>query len=174
MTDNLSWKEKFNQVRVRYNQLYNVRHSAVQADINDLIRKIKEHQKAQESVINEINEENKFLKKEINDINSAQRSISQLKLNIDCLKNKLRVVDTILNTVLEYRFLVVKCIGQNHYRIHCVDNDDIVFELKKGPKSTEYHPIKIPSSQLFFRFKQEVQVPDLRVFCNELQIVLNQ
>lgn len=174
MTDNLSWREKYNQVKVRFNQLYNIRVSAVQADINNLVEKIKEHQIAQESVIKEIKEENEWLSKEIRDINSAQESISQYKQSIGYLKKQLRVIDTILNTVLDYSFLVVKCIGQNHYRIHCVDNDDIVFELYKGPKSTIYHPIKIPSSQIFFRFKQEVQVPDLKVFCNELQRVLYQ
>ena len=40
MIEDLSWKEKYLQVKARYNQLVNLRVSAVEEDINDLKKKI--------------------------------------------------------------------------------------------------------------------------------------
>lgn len=174
MIEDLSWKEKYLQVKARYNQLVNLRVSAVEEDINDLKKKIEEHINAHMATIKEIKEENLSLIEEIHSINSKKEKIDQLKQRIEYHKSKLRVIDTILNNVLQYRFLAVKCVGPNHYRIQCINNDNIVFELFKGPKTTQYRPIRIPNSQLFSRFRQELQVPDLKIFCNELQKVVNQ
>lgn len=174
MADKQNWEEKYKQVKLRYDQLCNVRFTAVESDIIDLKKKIQEHYDAQMASVNEIIAENKSLKKEIKEIKSAQDGINYLKQIVEDQKSQLRIIDTILLTVLDYRFLNVRCVGPSHYRLNCVNNDNIVFELYKGQRAIIYRPIKIPNSQIFIRFQNEVQVPDLKIFCDDLQNTIYQ
>lgn len=175
MTDSVAWDEKYRQVKERYNQLKIIRHTAVQADIDNIKEKFKEHIQTHNQTCQEIKEENLLLTKEISDIKSVQEKIIKLRSEVKLLKERLKYNDSILNVALDYNFLVVKCIGKSHYRFYGNDENDnnVIFEIRKDPRPFMYYPIAIPDTVPFQIFNSTYQIQNLREFFDILAPNMN-
>ncbi|OHS93319.1 hypothetical protein TRFO_11953 [Tritrichomonas foetus] len=163
------WRQKYKNVKERYNRLCKLRYKSVQEDIKDLQNRIKDHQRMHEETVSEINVENNRLIKQKDRIAEIQRRIRSQRHENERMKSDLMSIDSILNRVLKYPFVKVRCFSPGVYKI--LINDEMEFQLSKNKSGYLYEPIKIPKIVNLKSFQSEKAFNDANFIDHLLQLV---
>ena len=153
--DSLHWREKYKSIKKKYQELLNIRVNSVIEDSNELRKKIEEHKQVHQATIAEIED---------------------IEDNIESIKRKLRVSDSILAVLIEHPKLHTRCPRSGVYIVSCGVNDEIKFELKKEERII-YSPINIPKIENApdFIYKEcSLRKTQLNNLCDHFDAILPQ
>ena len=174
--DSLHWREKYKSIKKKYQELLNIRVNSVIEDSNELRKKIEEHKQVHQATIEEIQNENAKLENRIKAIQNANAEIEDIEDNIESIKRKLRVSDSILAVIIEHPKLHTRCPRSGVYIVSCGVNDEIKFELKKEERII-YSPINIPKIENApdFIYKEcSLRKTQLNNLCDHFDAILPQ
>lgn len=179
--NSINWADKYANIKSKFKELQSIRIDSVQIDTDDLRKKILEHQKVHEISVKELKQQIQESQDEINDLQLAQKDIENLEMYITKIRESIASYDKVMNIVMRYRPLRVKCIGPSKYEITYDYNpknpESFIFtiELKQDKQSNkeyfQYEPRRYPLNyDKLSQIRSTMSFIDLKQF---LETILN-